>query len=208
LPASVRLVATDLNQPMIDHARAQVDETAEIEWQQADCTAMPFSSGAFSALACQFGLMFVPDKSVALREARRVLADGGLLAFNVWGSLADNPYAQAMQETIAGFFPTDPPTFFDVPFGYHDPQRWSDALTATGFADHECELVSHEARSPTARGVAVGQIQGSPLSHEIRERGGDFDQIIGAVTAALARHGGEAPFRSTMQALVFTARAS
>jgi ubiquinone/menaquinone biosynthesis C-methylase UbiE len=207
LPPAIRLVATDLSQPMLDYAQEALGSPERIEWQQADCTALPFPAGSFGALACQFGLMFPPDKPAALREARRVLADGGWLLFNVWGSLSENPYAQVMQETIAGAFPEDPPTFLNVPFGFHNADVWHALLQESGFADHQHEVVTLEARSPTAEDVAYGQIQGSPLRHEIEARGGDFDRIVAAVTVALVRLGGEAPFRSSVQAIVFTARA-
>jgi SAM-dependent methyltransferase len=208
LSPAVRLVATDLNQPMIDHARAMLGDVGQIEWQRADCAALPFPPASFTALACQFGLMFVPDKPAAFREARRVLADGGLLAFSVWDSLAHNPYARVVQETVAGFFPDDPPTFFDVPYGFHDAAAWTDLLSAHGFAEQEVESVTLEARSPTAEQLAVGFVRGTPLSNAIQERGGASDRIAEAVAAALARLGGEAPLRSTMRALVVTARAS
>src|SRR4051794_35328232 len=91
LAPDVRLLATDLNQPMIDQARARLADVSGIEWQQADSTALPFESASFGAVVGQFGLMFPPDKQAALREARRVMPAGGLLAFNVWDSLAHNP---------------------------------------------------------------------------------------------------------------------
>ena len=83
LPPTAQLVATDLNQPMIDYARAKPGTAIPIHWRPADAAALPFPAASFGAVACQFGLMFVPDKEAAFREARRVLAQGGLFAFNV-----------------------------------------------------------------------------------------------------------------------------
>jgi SAM-dependent methyltransferase len=207
LAPDVRLVATDLNQPMIDHARAGLGSAGQIEWQQADCVALPYPSASFSALACQFGLMFVPDKAAALREARRVLADGGLLAFNVWGSLEDNPFALAMHDTIVRCFPADPPMFFTLPHGFHDAEQWHTLLSAQGFVDQHSDWVTLEARSPTALDLATGFVRGTPMSHAIQERGGDFARIVESVATAFGQLGGEAPFRFTMRALVITARA-
>lgn len=207
LPTAVRLVATDLNQPMIDHARGRLAGAGQIEWRRADCAALPFPRASFTALACQFGLMFVPDKPAAFREARRVLTDGGLAAFNVWGGLEHNPYARVVQETIAGFFPADPPRFFDVPYGFPDAGFWGDLLRAHGFAEQEADWVTLEARSPTAEQLAVGMVRGTPMSTAIEERGGDLGRIVESVAAALAQLGGEAAFRSSMRALVVTARA-
>lgn len=208
LSPTTRLVATDLNQPMIDHARARLADAGRIEWQRADCLDLPFPPASFGAVACQFGLMFVPDKAAAFREARRVLADGGLLAFNVWDSLDHCPHERVAQETVGGFFPADPPRFYDLPHGFADAEPWLALLRDNGFADAQVEWVEHALSSPAAEHLATGLVRGTPMSNLIAQRGGDFDRIVKAVAAALAQLGGEAPFRSTMRALVFTARAA
>jgi ubiquinone/menaquinone biosynthesis C-methylase UbiE len=207
LPASLRLVATDLNEPMLDYARTKLGETQFIDWQQADAAALPFPSASFAAVVCQFGLMFVPDKPLAFREARRVLSEGGLLAFNVWDDLAYNPFGRIAHETIAGFFPTDPPNFYQVPFGFHDPQVLRQLLETNGFTQVEIERVTLDACSSSAQAFAIGLVKGNPVSLAIRQRGGSPEPIVEAVAAALAQVGGDQPFRSTMQAVVVTARA-
>ena len=73
------MVATDLNQPMLDHATARRLADGRIEWRQADALALPFEDGSFDAVACQFGVMFFPDKVQGYREARRVLRPGVIL---------------------------------------------------------------------------------------------------------------------------------
>ena len=56
--------------------------------------------------------MFVPDKQAAFREVRRVLRKGGVFAFNVWDSMAANPYTQLIQETLARIIPRGPAAIF------------------------------------------------------------------------------------------------
>src|SRR5687768_13579650 len=68
LPAGAELVATDLNNAMIEIAKAKVDTDPRLRWQQADAGALPFPDQSFDAVVCQFGLMFFPDKVSALRE--------------------------------------------------------------------------------------------------------------------------------------------
>ena len=91
LPAAVRIVATDLNQPMLDHA-ASKPGMERVEFRQADALKLPSGDGQFDAVVCQFGVMFFPDRVAAYREARRVLKPNGQLVFSVWDSLMRNPY--------------------------------------------------------------------------------------------------------------------
>src|SRR4051812_38539199 len=72
LPGAVEIVATDLNQPMLNFAAA-TPGVERVRWQRADATALPFPDRSFSAVACQFGAMFFPDKVTGYREALRVL---------------------------------------------------------------------------------------------------------------------------------------
>ena len=127
------------------------------------------------AVVCQFGLMFVPDKQAAFREARRVLRKGGVFAFNVWDSMAANPYTHLIQETLAKLFPADPPQFFTIPFSFHDREVLRQLLTTHDFGNVHLETVTLEARSESAKDLATGFIQGSPLSTAIQERGASFE---------------------------------
>lgn len=207
LPPSVRFLATDLNQPMIDYARSKPGAPEAVDWRTADAASLPFDSASFAALACQFGLMFVPDKQAAFREARRVLVQDGLFVFNVWAGLEHNPFGRIAHETIASFFSQDPPNFYEVPFGFHDADELKRLLDANDFGQVAMDLVTFEARSPFARSFALGLVKGNPVSIAIQERGVMLDPIVDALEAALARVGGDHPFESTMRALVVTARA-
>ena len=53
LPAQARIVATDLNQPMLDLAAAKQSDAGRVEWRQADALALPFADQSFDAVACQ-----------------------------------------------------------------------------------------------------------------------------------------------------------
>src|SRR5262245_35999856 len=73
LPVPRRIVATDLNQAMLDHAARLLPGEAKVAWRQADALDLPFADESFDAVACQFGVMFFPDKVKGYQEARRVL---------------------------------------------------------------------------------------------------------------------------------------
>ena len=208
LPKTIGIIATDLNEAMFSPAHRAMPESGRVTWRQADAGALPFPDGSFGAIACQFGMMFVPDKGAAVSEARRVLDAGGLFAFNVWGSFSENPFGRIAHETIGGFFAANPPTFYQVPFGFPDPRMWQDLLEAHRFAGITAERVTFEAQAPSARSFALGLVRGNPVSHAIQDAELAFEPIVEAVAQALAREGGDTPYRSTMSALVVTARAA
>src|SRR5690606_23180562 len=119
-------------------------------------------AGYFDALACAFGLFFLPDMSAALREWRRVLRPGGRLHLSSFGAQAFQPLAKLFCDRLAalggpalspaefpwqrladedglrallvgaGFEPLDVST---EQLGFHlqSPQEWWEILWHTGF---------------------------------------------------------------------------
>jgi SAM-dependent methyltransferase len=207
LPPAVSLVATDLNQAMLDVAKVK-DTASRVSWQQADAQALPFPEAAFDSVVCQFGVMFFPDKPKAYREARRVLKPGGRYLFNVWDSLAHNEIADLVSRAVAELFPNDPPQFLArTPYGYHDKDAITAALKNVGFVDVAIETVESRSRAATAVDAVIGLVQGSPLRSEIEAR--DAKRLAEATAAAAAKvtaRFGDGPVDGKMQAHVVTAR--
>lgn len=134
LPGAVEIVATDLNQGMLDQATAK--GLRRVRWQQADALALPFGEAEFDVVACQCGVMFFPDRVAGYREARRVLRPGGRFLFNVWDSLASNPVMDAVVAGLARWHPNHTSWFLErTPCGYRDPAIIRADLEAAGFAD-------------------------------------------------------------------------
>lgn len=207
LPAGASLVATDLNEPMLAVARANLGATAGVAWRQADASELPFAAETFDVVACQFGLMFFPDRARAAREAARVLKPGGQLLLNVWDSLDHNPLGRIAHETIAAFFSSEPPDFYKVPFGLYDPAAIRTLLESAGFEEVRAVTVPFAAQAPSAEHAAIGLVRGNPILLAIRERGmAEPDEIVAALAAALAKPFGDWPLSVPMQAHVFTAR--
>jgi hypothetical protein len=155
----------------------------------------------------QFGLMFYPDKVLGVREAWRVLRPGGQYLFNVWDSFAHNPVPRITHETVASFFPSNPPQFYTVPFSLSDTAQVSAWLTAAGFVDVEPVSVAAVGTSATAADAATGLVEGNPIAAAITERRA---HAIPEVKAALARNlaaafGERAP-RFPLRAFVFSVR--
>jgi hypothetical protein len=149
--------------------------------------------------------MFFPDRPRAHAEARRVLAPGGHYLFTTWDSLAANPFALVAREVLAGFFAGDPPGF-DIPFACHDQAAMLAEMTTAGFANARAETLRLEVAIPDAGLFAEGLIAGNPLISLLRKRGADPAPIIAALAARLREAFGPDPGRTTLQALLFTAR--
>jgi SAM-dependent methyltransferase len=204
LPAHVDLIATDLNQPMLDRAAA-TGTARPVMWQQADATRLPFDDASFDIVVCQFGVMFFADKARAFSEARRVLRRGGALLFNVWDRIEENEFADTVTAALAGLFPTDPPRFMvRTPHGYFDWQAISRDLTDAGFDAAPCfETIAARSRAASARVAAVAYCQGTPLRNEIEARSGArLDEATSVSEAAIAGRFGTGPVDGKIQAHV------
>jgi ubiquinone/menaquinone biosynthesis C-methylase UbiE len=206
LPENAHVTASDLNLAMLEVARTKFRADEQVAFEPADATALPFPDGSFDAVVCQFGVMFFPDQGKAHREAHRVLAPGGRYVFSVWDGLRHNPIGSLVIELAAGFFPAEPPRFFEAPFSCHriDPIR--DALDEAGFTEIRIAVLSINKPIADVPGYAHALVHGSPLIDEVRARSGDPQQIVDALTEALPRAFGTDPPRIPLQAIVFAAR--
>jgi len=206
LSPGVSIVATDLNQPMLDHAAERIS-SSRVSWRKVDAQALPFPDGAFDAVVCQFGVMFFPDKQKAYREARRVLKPGGHFIFNVWDKLEYNEFADLVTAAVADMFATDPPRFLArTPYGYHQQQAVIAELRSAGFIHVAVETLTRRSAASSCRDPAIGFCQGTPLGSEIAAR--DATRLAEATEAAASRINaqfGNGPVDGMMQAHVFTA---
>jgi len=171
LPDSVSIVATDLNQPMLDQASTLGTERP-VEWRQADAMQLPFQDGMFDAVVCQFGVMFFPGKSKAFAEAHRVLSPGGAFIFNVWDRIKENEFADTVTKALESLFPTDPPRFLArTPHGYYDCPTIERDLAMGGFTTSpQITTVAARSRAKSSRVPAIAYCQGTPLRNEIEAR--------------------------------------
>jgi ubiquinone/menaquinone biosynthesis C-methylase UbiE len=207
LPTNARIVATDLNQPMLDRAAAQQSRDRRIEWRQADALALPFESQNFDVVGCQFGLMFFPDKVQGFREAHRVLKPRGHFFFNVWDRISENEFADVVTKALEALFPNDPPRFLArTPHGYHEPDRIRQELNAAGFTSVSVDAVEHRSKASSPSDPAIAYCQGTPLRNEIEARAPTgLEDVTKRASEALAHRFGGGAIEGRIRALVFTA---
>src|SRR5205807_2738726 len=150
LPSKVKLIATDLNDPMFRQAAAK------------------FGKGREGTMVGS--RPFVPDKALAAREAYRVLKRDGVFLFNVWDALKHNKLGELAHRTITSYFKKDPPTFYQVPFSYHNRTEIRRVLKQAGFREIKTEVIAKIGKATRAKDVARGLVEGDPVAVAIAKR--------------------------------------
>ncbi len=130
------VIGVDLAGNLLELARSKAHQRdlANVEFRSGDMTNLPFDEGAFDAVICVFGIFFVPDMHVALRELKRVLRSGGTIAITTWGPRLFEPANSAFWNSIRDVRP-------DLHKGFNPWDRISEVadvrslLNAAGFTD-------------------------------------------------------------------------
>lgn len=206
LPPEVSIIATDLNQAMLNHAAA-MGTTRAVEWRQADAMQLPFPDASFDVVVCQFGAMFFPDKAQAFSEVKRVLRPGGAFIFNVWDRIEENEFADAVSQAVAAFFPDDPPRFMvRVPHGYFDQSVISQDLARGGFSQSpEIITSTKRSRAESAQIPALAFCQGTPFRSEIEARGpACLEEVTASATRLIEQRFGSDRVDAKIQAIIVT----
>jgi SAM-dependent methyltransferase len=206
LPRDATIVATDLNQPMLDVAAA-IAMAREVEWRRADALDLPFADASFDAVVCQFSAMFFPDKAKAFAEARRVLRPGGVFLFNVWDRIETNEFADTVTRALETVFPEDPPRFMArTPHGYHDARVIAADLSRAGFAARpQIDTVTARSRASSFRVPAIAYCHGTPLRTEVEARGATrLEEATDIAAGAIAQRFGWGAVDGRIQAIVVT----
>jgi ubiquinone/menaquinone biosynthesis C-methylase UbiE len=200
------IIATDLNQPMLDQAAKRI-ASPNVSFRQADALALPFEDESFDLVACQFGVMFFPDKVKGNSEARRVLRDGGTYLLVIWDSVDRNLATKHAGRAVADLFPDDAAAFYErIPFRYHDKEVIEWDLRSAGFATVAIETVELSSRAASALDAAIGLTQGTPMRSEIeRLDPALLGTATDAATRALQQFEGPSGFEAPMSAHIVTA---
>ena len=203
---NAEIVATDLNQPMLD-VNAQQVASDRVRFVQADAQELPFDAGSFDLVVCQFGAMFFPDRVRGHGEARRVLAENGHYLLAIWDTLDRNPLTAVTQQVLIDAFPDNPPLFMrEGPFGYADTSRIESDLHAAGFESDEIETVELRSRCPSAHQAAMALCYGTPMGTELGEREpGGVERLFPLDEEALRQFEGQDGIDAPMSAHIVTA---
>lgn len=144
LGAGGRLITTDFSEAMVQAASRRADElgVSNAEFRTLDAERMDLDDGSVDGVLCRWGYMLMAEPAASLAETRRVLGDGGRVAFSVWGDPEQNPWAsipaRALLEQTGGE-PPDP--FAPGVFAMASEERTRELLSAAGLEPQRVENV-------------------------------------------------------------------
>ena len=142
---SGRVVATDQSPQMLAIARGRGEALGlqNMEFQEMDAEGLDLPDSAFDAVLCRYGLMFLPDLGLALRNMLRLLVPGGRIAAAVWGIPPKTPLLSTAMGVLREMFNLPPP-----PPGTPGPNSLADtaaleqAVREAGFVDVRSESMT------------------------------------------------------------------
>jgi SAM-dependent methyltransferase len=149
----------DFSPPMIAQARRRCPQA---RFLVGDAEAMPLRGDCFDAVVTNFGLLHLARPEQFLREARRVLRPGGLVAFAVWAAPEDavgfGMVLQAVQAygNPAVALPPGPPFF-----RFSEASECVRTFRSVGFADAQVQRVPQLWRLSDPDGLFQAMLAGT-----------------------------------------------
>jgi ubiquinone/menaquinone biosynthesis C-methylase UbiE len=181
----------DVNPGMLAVARSASTLGVSIEWHESSAEAMPLPDGAFDVVLCQMGLQFVPDRSAALREMRRVVAPGGRLILNVPGP-APPPFV-IMAEALARHIGPQAAGFVNLVFSLHDTAELQNLISDAGFREVATQAVAKPLRVPAPPQFLWEYVHSTPIAGPVaqadEERRGALERDVVGKSRTLVKDG-------------------
>lgn len=203
-----KVISTDFSPEMVDVARRQGEARGltNVEYRVLDAERMDLDDDSVDGVVCRYGYMLMADPAAALKETRRVLRDGGPLAFAVWMTPDRNPWAALPAMTLVqrGHMPPPEPGAPGI-FAMGESDRVRELVTGAGFGEPELEEITFDFRfadsddlwdmltrmaGPLARAVkALPDEERQATREAIIENVGQFRREDGSYTAPAATWG-------------------
>jgi SAM-dependent methyltransferase len=204
--AAGRVVGVDLNAGMIAVARSlPAPVGAAIEWIERSALDLRLPDATMDVVFCQQGLQFFPDKALAMREMRRVLARGGRLALSVWNGVG--PYNGAVGEALARFVGDAAALQFCASRQVPSKEELQGLATDAGFSAVDLRVTRIDVHLPRLDTFTLDHLSATPLAPIVAAADPAARERIGAsVMQALRRYADGAGVTYPEETRVLTAQ--
>jgi SAM-dependent methyltransferase len=205
------VTGVDISEPMLNVARANYADLANLRFVQADAQIFEFAPAGYDLVVSRFGVMFFDDPIAAFKNMFKALVAGGRLCFVCWASLDENPHWQIPFQLVAEILgaPEPRPPHAPGPMGLADRDYVTRILTSAGFRDIAItptpvrivgESLSDETRIAALLGPSGALMDEKTASPEMR------DELRQKISLALRQFDG--PDGITLPATVYLVTAS
>jgi ubiquinone/menaquinone biosynthesis C-methylase UbiE len=173
------VVGIDLNPGMIAVARRlPAVAGATIQWIECSALDLQLSDASFDVILCQQGFQFFPDKPLALREMRRVLARGGRIALSVWNSTGC--YNSAVRQALEKFVGDDVAVRFRASRQAPGKEELESLATNAGFSAVEVRVKTLAVHLPRPEKFALDHLAATPVATKLAAVASEVCEQIGA----------------------------
>ncbi|MFI7678062.1 class I SAM-dependent methyltransferase [Actinophytocola sp. NPDC049390] len=191
LPA-LRAAAPDALVTGIDRAPGMIARApTDFPRVVTDATRLPFADRSFDVAVAAFMLFHLPEPAAGLREARRVLADGGVLGLATWGPDQQMKAVDVWLEELDRHGAPQEESLLANHDVVDTPEKVAELVTAAGFADADMRAVDWEFRPSLEEFV----VRYTGFGHPARRYAGLSDaaraEFLTAARARLAQLGPE-----------------
>ncbi len=141
-----RVLGIDVSVPMLERARARVQEAGlgQVTLELSDAQTHAFPAESFDLLASRFGVMFFSEPVEAFANLRRALRGGGRLCALAWAPVPGNPWFEIPRNAAIDRVGTPPPRDPRAPgpLAFAERDYVVDILKDAGFSG--CEAVEQQ----------------------------------------------------------------
>ena len=184
------LISSDFSPEMLQTAQRRAEELGvrNVRFKQIDAeTSIDVEAGSIDGVLCRWGYMLMADPEHALRETRRVLRSGRLVALAAWAGPEHNPWhALPARAMIAHGLAEPPDEGAPGPFAWAREGAIAEHLEAAGFTEHHVEPLDFAYHYRSAADWWATTSALSATFAQAIARAGDDD--LAAVSDALDRH--------------------
>jgi ubiquinone/menaquinone biosynthesis C-methylase UbiE len=143
------VLATDQAPEMIGVAKdnAASEGVSNIEFRLVDGEELNVDPASFDAVTVRWGIMFMPEPLLCLKQAYEALKPNGRISVAVWGPPQNNPFISVPMMIARKYYtgpPLPDPTQPGSPFSFADKTKLQFVLEQAGFRDVHIEEMNVE----------------------------------------------------------------